>query len=169
MNLDNYTPKGELEGFPKEVIAKMLEEQVKQGNPENVEVFEIDLTSLKQEGGFRWADTDDENVFWTDVIVNKKFDVFFAKYPKSSSAESKYPKVMMVSEDCVFWDKRVVFMEKNNCYLAWGDAETLEEAEHKTILITWKYAKDIEEVQPPTPKTLEERIEAIEKHLNLNK
>ena len=167
MNLDNYTPKGELEGFPKEVIAKMLEEQVKQGNPENIEVFEKCSTAVKDEGGFNWG-ASELGGDWNDVR-DKNFDVFFAKYPKSSSTESKYPKVMMVGDNGEEWYKRVVFMEKGGKYLSWIDAETLEEAEHKTVVTTWKRAKDIEAINPPTPKTLEERIEAIEKHLNLNK
>jgi len=45
----------------------------------------------------------------------------------------------------------------------------LKEYMNEIETATWKYAKDIEEVQPPIPKTLEQRIEAIEKHLNLNK
>jgi len=168
MNLDNYTPKGELEGFPKEVIAKMLEEQVKQGNDEDVTVFEVQKDKDASKGGIHWDDTSEDYDFWNAVIRKKQFDVFFAKYPKSSSAESKYPKVMMVSNDKIAWYRRVVFMEKQNNYLAWDDAETIEEAEFKLDSSAWRHAKDIEEIQPPTPKTLEERVEAIEKHLNLN-
>lgn len=166
MNLDNYTPKGELEGFPKEVIAKMLEEQVKQGNKEDIEVFEQCSTAVKDIGGFNWGGSE-LGGDW-DGVTSKNFNLFFAKYPKSSSAESKYPKVMMVSDNEEIWHNRVVFMKKHGKYISWIDADTLEEAEHKTETATWKFAKDIEEFQPPTPKTLEERIEAIEKHLNFN-
>jgi len=184
MNLDNYTPKGELEGFPKEVIAKMLEEQVKQGNIKNIEVFENRAWSGKAYEGFEWNESGMDCDFWSDVIKHKNFDLFFTKYPKHPIAESKYPKVMMVSNTNVDWDYRVVFMEKKGCYLAWDYAKTLEEAEHETNTCIWYYAKDIEEIKPPTNETkpsspeliiqdtlltLEERIEAIEKHLNLNK
>ena len=33
----NYIPKGDIEGFPYEVLRAMCDEQVKQGNEENVE------------------------------------------------------------------------------------------------------------------------------------
>ena len=40
MNLENYTPKGELKEFPIEIIQKMLDYQIKQGNKEDISVFE---------------------------------------------------------------------------------------------------------------------------------
>jgi len=167
MNLDNYTPKGELEGFPKEVIAKMLEEQVKQGNPKNIEVFESCCHSEKKDGGFDWGQTEGGYNFWMLTIVNRYFHKFFAKYPKSSSAESKYPKNMWVWDfaeengniDTVYGE---VVIDGDKCYIT-------KQSKDRGGIWYWKYAKDIEEVQPPIPKTLEERIEAIEKHLNLNK
>ena len=38
--LENYEPKGQLEGFPKEIIARMLDCQEEQGNKRDVTVFE---------------------------------------------------------------------------------------------------------------------------------
>ena len=46
--------------------------------------------------------------------------------------EKTYPRVMLVSLDKEKWFKRVVFMEKRGVFLAWGKAETLEEAENIT-------------------------------------
>jgi hypothetical protein len=43
------------------------------------------------------------------------------------------------------WHKRVVFMKKCDRYLAWGKAETVEEAENKVNSAAWRFAKDIEE------------------------
>lgn len=63
---------------------------------------------------------------------------------------NEYPKVMIVSNlpfPSNFEYKRVVFMEKNNMYLAWQQVETLKDAETVTLLNNWKYAKDIEEEQ----------------------
>ena len=59
--------------------------------------------------------------------------------------EKVYPRVMMVSANKVEWRKRVVLMEKNGIYLAWRNAETMEEAEIEIDLSAWDYAKDIEE------------------------
>ncbi len=59
--------------------------------------------------------------------------------------EKTYPRVMMVSFDSENWFRRVVFMEKCGRYLAWDNAETVEEAEKEMILTPWRFAKDIEE------------------------
>lgn len=58
-------------------------------------------------------------------------------------------KVMLVSNDNKDWYKRVVFANKNNEYInneyiAWTNAETVEEAENEIYTNTWKYAKEIE-------------------------
>ena len=58
-----------------------------------------------------------------------------------------YPRVMLVSDDKMTWDKRVVFMKKNGGFLAWEFAETLEEAEKRVGTNFWKYAKEIESIQ----------------------
>lgn len=166
MNLDNYIPKGQLEGFPKEVIAKMLEEQVKQGNKEDVEVFErLRLASFPS--GFEWSDSVDGMNFWQTTLIDKNFDLFFSKYPKQEDVHNPYPKVMLVSNDGIQWIKRVVFMEKNSHYISWMGAESLEDAQSVLGTSVWKYAREVE-VAPMSPQSLEERIEAIEKHLNLN-
>ena len=61
--------------------------------------------------------------------------------------ERAYPRVMFVSNDKITWGKRVVFIEKNGGFLAWGYVETLEEAEKSTSATFWKYAKEIEPVE----------------------
>lgn len=70
--------------------------------------------------------------------------------------ELNYPRVMMVSNDKRFWAQRVVFMEKAGQFLAWSNAETIEEAEHEAHVFTCKYAKEIEE-----PKTIELTMQEI--------
>jgi hypothetical protein len=80
--LENYVPKGELEGFPKEVIARMLDYQEEQGNKRDVNVFEKYNSYSLGAGGFDWAITKEEDDFWYKVILKKDFDLFFEKYPK---------------------------------------------------------------------------------------
>jgi hypothetical protein len=77
----------------------------------------------------------------------------------------KYPKVMWVSEFSDFTDKKkkVVFMEKNGFYIAWGNAETIEEAELTTSTFSWYYAKDIEE---PKEYTMQEIADALKIDVN---
>lgn len=73
--------KGQLEGFPQEVVEKMLDEQEAQGNKRDVSVFEAAVNSGAYDG-FDWNDTVDGYYFWQRVIGTKDFDLFFEKYPK---------------------------------------------------------------------------------------
>ena len=80
--MENY--KGEIKDFPTEIVEKMLAHQVKQGNERDVSVFEKRRTD-----GFRWDLTVEGCAFWKSVILAKKFDVFFEKYPKETKEETK--------------------------------------------------------------------------------
>ncbi len=73
---------GQIAVFPIEVVRKMVEEQVKQGNNADVTIFQADYMSGKEEGGFNWNETSEGSDFWNKVIGNKNFDKFFEKYPK---------------------------------------------------------------------------------------
>ena len=133
----NY--KGDLKGFPQEVVEKMLERQVGQGNKKDVSVFERCNGEDYNCGGFDWHRTIEGDDFWDEVIEYQDFNVFFKRYPKK-----EYPRVMLVSNNEVIWQTRVVFMEKKGVYIAWASAETIEEAEESTNPIPWTYAKEIE-------------------------
>ncbi len=74
--------KGQLKGFPPEVVEKMLEYQVAQGNPRNVAVFEGWVVASKRQFGFAWDDTPEGFLFWKKVIKDENFELFFNKYPK---------------------------------------------------------------------------------------
>jgi len=145
--------KGQLKGFPPEVVEKILEYQVKQGNPRNIEVFEERICSLKASGGFDWLNTIEGLDFWNRVLFHKNWNVFFEKYPKNV-----YPKVMLVStnKEFISAEIRVVFMEKCDRYLAWSNTTTLEDSEKEPYATTWPYAKDLPEEPVITEVTLEE-------------
>lgn len=68
---------GDLKDFPIEVVQKMLERQVEQGNEEDVQVFQIMAM-----GGFDWSTSEEGLTFWKEVIRQKNFDLFFKKYPR---------------------------------------------------------------------------------------
>lgn len=74
-----------LENFPIEVVEKMLEEQIKQGNVLSLEVFFDCLSADKLQGGFNWGETEDGKEFWKKVIQKNNFDLFFEKYPKNNN------------------------------------------------------------------------------------
>ena len=78
--------KGEIKGFPKEIVEKMLDRQVEEGNKRDVSVFEIDRYSGKS-FGFHWSSTCEGSGFWDGVIGNRNFDVFFSKYPRLSNSD----------------------------------------------------------------------------------
>lgn len=76
---------GQLERFPIQVVKKMLERQVQQGNPENVRIFQHYCSSDSRMKGFNWTDTPEGGDFWADVISSHNFEVFFKKYPELRS------------------------------------------------------------------------------------
>ena len=76
---------GDIKDFPIEVVEKMIEEQVKQGNTPTVEVFQNCATADVKDGGFTWNQTDDGEDFWWDVLDGGKFELFFKKYPKKAN------------------------------------------------------------------------------------
>lgn len=73
-----------LKGFPIEVVEKMIERQVEQGNKPNVTVFQLSVGPDKSRGGFTWSETPEGAKFW-DIVINGNFDIFFEKYPKRST------------------------------------------------------------------------------------
>lgn len=70
--------KGQLEGFPKEIVEKMLDYQHRQGNKKNISIFENNVSK-----GFIWDETEEGYEFWEQVIKKEDFYVFFKKYPRT--------------------------------------------------------------------------------------
>ena len=150
--------KGQLEGFPREIVERMLECQVEQGNPKYVSVFEKDKTSNRLQGGFTWRNTSEGYIFWDKILGCGKLDTFFEKYPKTT-----YPKVMMVGNTHPLTRKRVVFMEKCEKFLTWDSADNLKDAENVISVIPWKYAEDIKPENPQKQELLTKAEELIQK------
>jgi len=68
--------------LPVEIQERMLDEQVRQGNPRNAEVFEKEIMATPQEGGFLWAQSVEGFDFWNRIIENGDIAEFYKKYPK---------------------------------------------------------------------------------------
>lgn len=79
---------GLIDGFPIEVVQKMIERQVEQGNKADVILFQTHRTYGKSEGGFKWDETEEGNNFWCKVIIGENFDLFFEKYPKTKQIDN---------------------------------------------------------------------------------
>lgn len=75
---------GKISDFPIDVVEKMIERQVEQGEKADVKVFQHSRTANASGGGFSWKDSIEGWEFWAEVIMKQNFDVFFAKYPMRS-------------------------------------------------------------------------------------
>lgn len=75
---------GDLQGFPVEVVQKMLERQAEYCGKTDVSAFQS-YRNIRV-GGFDWADTAEGCEFWDDVIRGKRWDLFFAMYPSDGRA-----------------------------------------------------------------------------------
>lgn len=78
---------GDIADFPVEIVRKMVEEQMRQGNNADVCMFQKCANKNKNQGGFDWRNTEDGHIFWELVIYNKNFGIFFEKYPKQDSTK----------------------------------------------------------------------------------
>ena len=76
---------GDIANFPIEVVKKMVEEQVAQGNAPNVGIFQEYASAPQCDGGFDWDDTDD-NDMWSAIIEDNDFNSFFEKYPTKETS-----------------------------------------------------------------------------------
>lgn len=74
--------KGDIQGYPKEIVEKILYYQVKQGNPKDITVFEKSSSASFVDKGFLWAKTEENCDFWRKVISHHNFKHFFERYPK---------------------------------------------------------------------------------------
>lgn len=71
-------------------------------------------------------------------------------------------RVMEVSRNCDYWYKRVVFMEKNGCFIAWDTTETIKESKDSVCAYGWKYAREIKEEKKKVILELtDEQIESL--------
>lgn len=66
---------GRISNYPLTVVQAMVNNQVAQGNKENVNVFQINPTATLAEGGFDWEDSPEGYDYWHNVGYNHKFDI----------------------------------------------------------------------------------------------
>jgi|GEM_PF-3427476 len=145
-NRKNYEEKkgwkGDLQGFPDEIVEKMLENQEKQIGKRDVGVFEKTRHAGGLSGGFDWWATTERDAFWRDVIFNRNFDAFFERYPKKNmESNNKFPRMMLVSDAPITENnpglERMVMRMEGNRYIALAEPEKVE--------CLWFYAAEIGE------------------------
>jgi len=71
----------DFKNLPVEIQEHMLDEQVRQGNPRNPEVFETKIWANKRLGAFNWSESVEGYDFWDEIITNGNLAVFYEKYP----------------------------------------------------------------------------------------
>jgi len=71
----------DFKNLPVEIQERMLDEQVRQGNPRSAEVFENNIIANKRLGAFNWSESVEGYDFWEEIIQNSNLAVFYEKYP----------------------------------------------------------------------------------------
>lgn len=60
---------GEIKNFTVELVQEMVDEQVRQGNNADVEVFQKQRNADKSEYGFYWDESIKGEDYWIDVMI----------------------------------------------------------------------------------------------------
>lgn len=143
-----------IKDLPEEIVEKMLERQVEQGNKRDISVFENNIACGRFDGGFTWIDSKEGGLFWDGVLTFKNFGRFFEKYPKT-----QLPRWMEVRQNGrENWVKRKVVFIKNGRAIAWRDATTDEEVYEASTLVYWKEYREIEGTITFTKKEIADKI-----------
>lgn len=99
-------------------------------------------------------------------VIQNDFDCYPIEYVRKYNAEiielpkeeKTFPRVMLVGDDGESWYKRVVFMKKCDMFLAWDNAETIENAEFTYSVSAWRYAKELPEKVELTKSEIAEKF-----------
>lgn len=131
--LDGHTPRGRIEGFPMEVIAKMLERQYEQTGKVDVKVFEKFLPSPKEDGGFSWKCTPEGFDFWKEVLTFEDFSAFFRLYPREDKRQfRKFDPVLVRDESGKEW-RIAAFVRLS------GDSDYLYVVKYESECLGYRY------------------------------
>lgn len=86
MKISKSDLKGDLRGLSLDIVARMLECQVQQGNRANIDVFQGNRGADRKIGGFSWPDTVESFEFWAKILsfVCPDPSEFYSRYPKGS-------------------------------------------------------------------------------------
>lgn len=88
---------GQIANFPLWIVKAMVSNQVRQGNPANVKVFQEKVDASFVEGGFSWNKSAEGQFFWSKVINGKQFPKEITPLDKSIEPADESPKEVVVS------------------------------------------------------------------------
>lgn len=83
---------GQIANFPLKIVEAMVANQVRQGNPANVKVFQEKVDASFVEGGFSWNKSAEGQFFWSKVINGKQFPKEITPLDKSTEPADESPK-----------------------------------------------------------------------------
>lgn len=105
--------KGQIEDFPIEVVQKMVDYQVGQGNKADVTIFQNRKENDSGHGGFCWNETQEGFSFWENVLYGN-FSLFFEKYPKKEPLNESKKAIKDIDVMPKFiWDRKRIDMIKD--------------------------------------------------------
>ena len=89
---------GAIEGFPLEVVQKMVELTIEEEHTD----FEGALKILRKTSwaGFTWSETDEGSYFWYKVVDHHEWWRFFKRYPVNLSSPIRYAVVKECGDGC---------------------------------------------------------------------
>jgi hypothetical protein len=87
---------GQITNFPLWIVKAMVSNQVRQGNPANVKVFQEKVDASFVEGGFSWNKSAEGQFFWSKVINGKQFPKEITPLDKSIEPADESPKEAVV-------------------------------------------------------------------------
>ena len=88
---------GQITNFPLWIVKAMVSNQVRQGNPANVKVFQEKVDASFVEGGFSWNKSAEGQFFWSKVINGKQFPKEIVPPDKSIEPADESSKEAVVS------------------------------------------------------------------------
>ena len=88
---------GQITNFPLWIVKAMVSNQVRQGNPANVKVFQEKVDASFVEGGFSWNKSAEGQFFWSKVINGKQFPKEIVPPDKSIEPVNESPEEAVVS------------------------------------------------------------------------
>lgn len=90
--------RGAIEGFPLEVVQKMVELTIKEEHTDVEGALEV----LKRNpwSGFTWSETREGNMFWYYVIDRHEWWRFYERYPADLSSPIRYVVVKESGDGC---------------------------------------------------------------------
>ena len=93
-------PRGELFNVPIDVIYSMVYNQIKQGNPADVYVFEKNVLMAKPDGGWDLLETDEGSNFWYDMLIDENYKIYTDRYP-----DGQFIKDVFTDKGLKVWSK----------------------------------------------------------------